>query len=61
LLSRGEINDRALVGVEGVVKVSYANVKGMFYLNFEAFAPAGKWKELSPLAAASENPGSEVA
>jgi len=60
LLSRGEINDRALVGLEGVVKVSYAIVKGMLYLNFEAFAAAEKWKELSPVAA-DEPAGSEVA
>jgi hypothetical protein len=61
LLSRGEINDRALVGLQGVVKISYATVKGLFFLNFEAFAPAEKWKELSPVAATNDNPGSEVA
>jgi hypothetical protein len=60
LLSRGEVNDRALVRLQGVVKVSYAIVKGMFYLNFDAFAPAEKWKELSPFAA-DEHPRSEVA
>jgi hypothetical protein len=60
LLSRGEINDRSFVGLVGVVKVNYAIVKGLFYLNFEAFAPAEKWKELS-LIAADERPGSEVA
>lgn len=60
LLSRGEVNDRALVGLQGLVKVSYAIVKGMFYLNFDAFAPAEKWKELSPLAV-DEHSGSEVA
>jgi hypothetical protein len=31
----------------------------MFYLNFDAFAAAEKWKELSPIADA--DPGSEVA
>jgi hypothetical protein len=60
LLSRGEINDRALVGLQGVVKVSYAIVKGTFHLNFDAFAPAEKWKELSPIAT-DEGLGSEVA
>jgi len=60
LLSRGEINDQTLVGLEGVVKVSYAIFKGMFYLNFEAFAPSEKWKELSPVAS-DQGPGSEVA
>jgi hypothetical protein len=61
LLSRGEVNDRALVGLRGVVKVSYAIVNGMFYLNFDAFAPAEKWKELSPIAADEAAAGSEVA
>ena len=60
LLSRGEINDQALLGLQGVIKVSYAIVKGMFFLNFDAFAPSDKWKELSPVAA-EDQPGSEVA
>jgi hypothetical protein len=60
MLSRGEVNDRLLVGLEGVVKVSYTIVKGMFYLNFDAFLPAEQWKNLSPLAD-DELPGSEVA
>lgn len=60
LLSRGEINDQALIGLQGVVKVSYATVKGMFYLNFDAFAPAEQWKDLSPVAE-EEQSGSEVA
>jgi hypothetical protein len=61
MLSRGEINDRALIGLVGVVKISYSIVKGLFYLNFEAFAPAEKWQELSLVSAADEHPGSEVA
>jgi hypothetical protein len=60
LLSRGEINDRALIGLQGVVKVSYAIVNGMSYLNFEAFASGEKWREMAPVAA-DEHPGSEVA
>lgn len=60
LLSRGEINDSALIGLVGVVKVKYTTVKGLIYLNFEAFAPAEKWKQLSPVAC-NDHPGSEVA
>ena len=59
-VTRGEIEDRALIGLQGVVKVSYATVRGLFVLNFDGFAPYEKWKELSPLAEA-ESPGSEVA
>jgi hypothetical protein len=60
LLSRGEINDCALVGLLGIVKVKYTIVKGLFHLNFEAFAPAKKWKQLSD-ASSNDHPGSEVA
>jgi hypothetical protein len=60
LLSRGEINDQALVGLRGVVKLSYMLVRGLMFLNFDAFAPAEKWSELSSFPAA-ENRGSEVA
>ena len=60
LLSKGEVDDRALVGLQGVIKVSYATVRGLFVLNLDGFAPAEKWKELSPLAT-DEPPGAEVA
>jgi hypothetical protein len=59
-LTRGEIEDQALLGLKGVVKVSYATIRGLFVLNFDGFAPAEKWKELSPLAE-SGSAGSEVA
>ena len=59
-LGRGEIDDRALIGLKGVVKVSDATVRGLSVLNFDAFAPYDEWKELSPVADA-ESPGSEVA
>ena len=58
LLSRGEILDEALVGLRGVIKVSYALVRGLMFLNFDAFAPADQWNRLSSFA---EPPGSEVA
>lgn len=60
LLSRGEINDCALVGLLGVVKVKYTIVKGLFYLDFESFAPAEKWEQLSNVAS-NDHPGVEVA
>jgi hypothetical protein len=58
MLSRGEVNDHLLVGLAGVVKVSYAIVRGMFYLNFDAFFPAEQRKDLSPIA--EEPPKSEL-
>jgi hypothetical protein len=41
------------------VKISYTTVNGTSLLNFDGFAPASQWSELSP-ASRLENSGSEV-
>jgi hypothetical protein len=62
LLGKDEIDDKALVGLRGVVKISHAMVHGMSVLNLDGFAPAARWEELSPDATADDHlPGSEVA
>jgi len=60
LLGKDEIDDQALVGLQGVLKVSHAIVHGISVLNFDGFAPLSRWKVLSPTAA-DDAPGSEVA
>src|SRR5207237_10286636 len=60
LLGKDEIDDQALVGLQGVLKVSHAIVHGISLLNLDGFAPLSRWKELSPTAA-DDAPGSEVA
>jgi hypothetical protein len=53
---------QALVGLQGVLKVSHAIVHGISVLNLDGFAPLSRWPELSPEAATgSDPPGSEVA
>ena len=47
LLGKDEIDDKALVGLRGVVKISHAIVHGISVLNFDSFAPAARWEELS--------------
>jgi len=42
--------DFALEGLRGVVKASYVNVQGRWFLNFDGFAPATAWEELSTTA-----------
>ena len=57
LLSRDEIDEKRLLGLRGVVKVSHAFVNGTSLLNLDAFAPAAQWEELSiapPAKASSE-------
>ena len=60
LLGKDEIDDQALVGLQGVLKVSHTIVHGISVLNLDGFAPLSRWKELSP-SAADDAPGSEVA
>jgi len=47
LLGKDEIDDKALVGLRGVVKISHAVVHGTSLVNFDGFAPASQWEELS--------------
>ena len=58
-LRRDEIEDEALVDLWGVVKVSEVTVRGLSFLNFDAFAPAARWEELS-IFAGIDKPGSAV-
>jgi len=60
LLGKDEIDDQALVGLQGVLKISHTIVHGISVLNLDGFAPLSRWKELSPIAA-DDPPGSEVA
>ena len=45
LFRHEEIDDKALVGLSGVVKVSHTVVGGRSLLNLDAFAPAATWVE----------------
>lgn len=47
LLGRQEVDERALSGLRGVVKISYSTIHGTSLLNFDGFAPASQWKEFS--------------
>ena len=47
LLEKNEIEDERLVDLWGVVKVSEITVHGIALLNFDSFAPASRWEELS--------------
>ena len=59
-LGKDEIDDQALLGLKGVLKVSHAIVHGISVLNLDGFAPAARWQELSP-DAPDQLSGSEVA
>ncbi|HME32597.1 MAG TPA: hypothetical protein VKG65_07590 [Terriglobales bacterium] len=47
LLSQDEVDERALRGLIGVVKISHTVRNGISLVNIDGFAPASQWEELS--------------
>jgi hypothetical protein len=47
LIDHDEVEEKALAGLRGVVRVSRTAVNGHSFLNLQGFAPAGQWEELS--------------
>src|SRR5712692_797646 len=60
LLGRDEVDDKNLVGLRGVVKISHTVLNGTSLLNLDGFAPASQWEELSAALPADVG-GSEAA
>ncbi len=47
LLGRDEVEEKNLIGLRGVVKLSHTVVNGRTLVNLDAFAPAGAWESIS--------------
>ena len=47
LLGRDEVDEKALVGLKGVVRTSRKTLAGRSFLNLDGFAPATEWESLS--------------
>lgn len=60
LLSQEEVDEKALSGLCGVVKVSHVTAHGTSLLKFDGFAPASQWPALSSTSTQG-NGASEVA
>ncbi len=47
LLAHEQVDEKALPGLRGVVKISHTMVNGVSLVNLDGFAPASQWEELS--------------
>jgi hypothetical protein len=47
LIAHEQVDEKALHGLRGVVKISHAVVNGVSLINLDGFAPASQWEELS--------------
>src|SRR5580700_5721021 len=47
LLSRDQVDEKALLNLRGVVRTSFTNLNGHSYQNLDSFAPACEWETIS--------------
>ena len=59
MLGRDEVDEKALLNLQGVLRTSHVTLNGRSFQNLEGFAPASEWEELScesiPQSEAQEN------
>jgi hypothetical protein len=54
LMGRDEVDEKALLGLRGIVRISHTTLNGRTFLNLGGFAPASEWEELSVSVANSQ-------
>jgi hypothetical protein len=47
LMGRDEVDEKALLGLQGIVRISHTTLNGRTFLNLSGFAPTSEWEELS--------------
>jgi hypothetical protein len=60
LLGSDEVDEKALLGLRGILRVSRTMLNGNCYPNLEGFAPAGEWEELVPSTGTTEEATHDV-
>ncbi|HKM86053.1 MAG TPA: hypothetical protein VJW96_07570 [Terriglobales bacterium] len=62
LLAHEQVDEKALPGLRGVVKISHTVLNGISLVNLDGFAPASQWEELAatPVSSASRSNSAEA-
>jgi hypothetical protein len=62
LLAHEQVDEKALPGLRGVVKISHTTINGISLVNLDGFAPASQWQELcaAPVSSASGSTAAEA-
>src|ERR1700692_4454127 len=47
LMGRDEVDERALLGLRGIVRLSHTTLNRRTFLNLGGFAPASEWEEVA--------------
>src|ERR1700722_2420699 len=60
LIGKDEIDEKALLGLRGIVRISRTTLNGRCFLNLGGFAPASEWDELSQSPAIRQGVGRDL-
>jgi hypothetical protein len=60
LLSRDQVDEKALLNLRGVVRTSFTQLNGHSYQNLDSFAPTSEWEVLSCAAINPQQSGSNA-
>jgi hypothetical protein len=50
LMGRDEVDEKGLIGLRGIVRISHTTLNRRTFLNLSGFAPASEWEEISATA-----------
>ena len=56
LLAHEQVDEKALPGLRGVVKISHTVINGISLINLNGFAPASQWDELAEAPVSNAHP-----
>jgi hypothetical protein len=60
LMGRDEVDEKALLGLRGMLRISRTILNGRSFLNLDGFAPASDWEELPVPGAISQDVGHDL-
>ncbi len=60
LMGRDEVDEKALPGLRGIVRISHTTLNGRCFLNLGGFAPASEWEEPSMPAVRSQEVAHDI-
>jgi hypothetical protein len=55
LLAHEQVDEKALPGLQGIVKIGHAVIRGVSLINLDGFAPASQWDGLATASPSSES------
>jgi len=60
LVGQDEVDEKALLSLRGIVRISHTTLNGRSFLNLSGFAPASEWEEISHSAVSGQEISRDV-